>query len=169
MPRAKGGTHPKSGHWLLLEACPSFREKWEEHRASYKCETLLYLDLGELARHLVALYHTGQIQEFPAVFALVERLHPQGDEYVREAATIGLLEGIQNTAQHNGLDPEGFVSCLEPDSAKWWQQLNEFWTGEIPYAGATIDKASREASGDLEGELDTALMRQRHGANKRTD
>ena len=33
---------------------------------------------------------------FPAVGRVIERLHVEGDGYVRETAAIGLLEGIQN-------------------------------------------------------------------------
>jgi hypothetical protein len=31
---------------------------------------------------------------FPAVFEIIERMHLKGDHYVKEAATIGMLEGI---------------------------------------------------------------------------
>jgi hypothetical protein len=57
-------------------------------------------------------------QEFPAIFDSIERLHIEGDDQVREAATIGLLEGIQTTAGHRRVDPEVFVPYLKPESAK---------------------------------------------------
>jgi hypothetical protein len=49
---------------LLLGSCPSFSDKWEEHRAFHKDEYLLYVDLGEFARHLVELQRTHRIEEF---------------------------------------------------------------------------------------------------------
>jgi hypothetical protein len=49
---------------LLLESCPSFSAKWEERRAFYKTEELLYNDLGEFAHHLVELQRTHRIEEF---------------------------------------------------------------------------------------------------------
>jgi hypothetical protein len=64
---------------LLLKACPSFTQTWEEHRAFYDDEDLLYVDLGEFAHHLVELHQTGQSGEFPAVFEVIERLHLAGD------------------------------------------------------------------------------------------
>jgi hypothetical protein len=112
---------------LLLEACPSFAEKWKEHRAFYDDEDLLYVVLGEFARHLVELQHAKQTDEFPAVFNVVERLHVSGDAYVKEAATIGLLEAIQNIA---GDKAEEFTQYLKPESAKWWQKLDAFWEGD---------------------------------------
>ncbi len=126
---------------LLLEACPSFTEKWEEHRAFYDDEDLLYVDLGEFAHHLVELHKTNQTREFPAVFEVIERLHLEGDDFVKEAATIGMLEGIQNVAGNSGLNPEEFSQYLKAESAKWWRQLNDFWDGKIPNVGASPNEA----------------------------
>jgi hypothetical protein len=129
---------------LLLNACPSFAGPWEA-LCEEDPERLLYIDLGEFARHLIGLHRSGQIAEFPAVFSEIERLHIEGDSYVKEAATIGLLEGIQNNAGHADLDPEEFVVYLRPESAKWWRQLNAFWDGRIPYVGATYLAESPDA------------------------
>jgi hypothetical protein len=122
---------------LLLESCPSFLERWKEHRTFYEDEELLYVDLGEFAHHVAELQRTHRIEEFPAVFHVIERMDP----YVKEAATIGALESIQNVAGNTGVDPEEFVQYLQPESAKWWRQLNDFWNAKIPYVGATIDEA----------------------------
>src|SRR5882724_6209517 len=83
---------------LLLNACPSFSKRWEGHRAIYEDEELLYVDLGEFAHHLVELLKSNCTEEFAAVFEIIERMHLEGDHYVKEAATIGMLEGIQNVA-----------------------------------------------------------------------
>ncbi len=124
---------------LLLNACPSFQGAWKAHVAdsSYE-EGLLYIDLGEFARHLVELMGTGSTKEFSAVFDVVERLHVDGDSYVKEAATIGLLEGIQHMAGDDAVDLEAFVPHLRSESAKWWAELNGFWGGNSPYVGAGI-------------------------------
>ena len=128
---------------LLLLACPSFFERWEEHLLFYQeeDEQLLYLDLGEFADHLVELHKGHRVEEFPAVFQAVESLHLEGDHFVKEAATIGLLEGLQNEARNIGVDPEEFLQYLGAQSLKWWRQLNDFWNAKIPYVGATIDEA----------------------------
>lgn len=77
---------------LLIEACPSYRE------AAQKSEDaeLLYVEASNFARHLLQLYQQGRTDEFPAVAQVIERLHIEGDKWVRELATIGLLEGVQN-------------------------------------------------------------------------
>jgi hypothetical protein len=68
---------------LLLNACPSFSKRWEEHRAFYEDEKLLYVDLGEFAHHLVELLKANRTEEFPAVFEIIERMHLEGDHYVK--------------------------------------------------------------------------------------
>jgi hypothetical protein len=126
---------------LLLAACPSFAEPWAAYRASAAYEEgLLYLDLAELVHHVVELERRGQGDELPALFAVVERLHLEGDDFVREAATIGFLECVQNNAGHAALDEERFRRYLQPESARWWDELDRFWSGESPYVGAGLKK-----------------------------
>jgi hypothetical protein len=93
---------------LLLEACPSLAERWKSHVANDHGGAL-YVDLGEFAHHVVELARSGVTSELPAVFDVVERLHVEGDPYAKEAATIGLLEGLQNVALNTGLDPRRLV------------------------------------------------------------
>jgi hypothetical protein len=119
---------------LLLAACPSFRPVWEEHLADCD-EEITYAVLGDFARHLRHLHHQNQSGVFPAVAQVVERLHVEGDHYVREAATIGLLEAIQNVWGHEGTDPEMFARHLLPVSTKWWQSLIDFWSGKSKFVG----------------------------------
>jgi hypothetical protein len=104
---------------LLHEAVPSF--------ARGDDRDLLYVELGELAAHLIELQQRGETREFPALFAVIERLHLDGTDEVKEAATIGLLEGVQNIALHEGLDPVVFVPYLKPESARAWRDLERFW------------------------------------------
>lgn len=113
---------------LLMEACPSYRLPAEDQGA-------LYVILGDFARHLLQLYREHQTEVFPAVARVIERLHVEGDDYVREAATIGLLESIQNVWGNEGVDPGLFVQHLPPVSARWWRSLNDFWSGKSRFVG----------------------------------
>ena len=116
---------------LLIEACPSFLPIWQEMEAERgQDEPLVYVQLGGFARHLVELQIQGQTAEFEDVFEVIERLHVEGDDYVQNAATIGLLEDIQNIAGNRKMDREVFFTYLKPVSAVWWQSLNRFWSGE---------------------------------------
>jgi hypothetical protein len=118
----------------LLAACPSFEPTWrtflEESGRHPEQEPLYYIALGDLARHLVERLRSNATEEFPAVFQVVERWHCLGDHYVREAATIGFLEGIQNVAGHEGIDAETFEQWLLPESKRWWGKLSRFWDGD---------------------------------------
>ncbi len=103
-------------------------------------EQLLYVDLGDFACHLVDLYKRNELNEFNQVFDVVELLHIDGDDFVKEAVTIGLLEGIQNIASNSGVNPEEFVGFLKPISANWWNNLNDFWSGKTEYVGGPYKK-----------------------------
>lgn len=111
---------------LLIEACPSFRSPSDD-------QDLLYVTLGDFARHLLQLQQQGRTYEFPEIARVIERLHIEGDHDVRDAVTIGLLEGIQNVWSNDGTDPELFVRHLLPVSARWWQSLNDFWSGRSEF------------------------------------
>jgi len=115
---------------LLSVACPSF----------HSMEDLVYVALGDFARHLLELHQHRQTDSFPAVVRVIEQLHTEGDGEVREAATIGLLEDIQNIWANNHVDPELFGTHLLQESRKWWDELNAFWRGERRYVGEGLEK-----------------------------
>ena len=80
---------------------------------------------------------SGAAREFEAVFDVVERPHLEGDDYVRELAPISLIGGIQNVAEWRELGGknvslQAFVSSLRPETARWWQGLDDFRRGRSP-------------------------------------
>ncbi|WP_203363750.1 hypothetical protein [Bacillus sp. REN10] len=64
------------------------------------------------------------------MFEVIELLHTSGDDYVKEASTIGLLEGMQNQLLTDKIDTSVFKQFLKKDSLKWWNNLNDFWGGK---------------------------------------
>ena len=119
---------------LILEACPSFQETWDKSDD----QDLLYIVMGDLARHLLALHQSGKTDEFVPLCEVIECLHLYGDVYVSELATIGMLESIQNVWGHTETDPEEFCRFMLPESKKWRNELNDFWAGKIPHVGAGL-------------------------------
>jgi hypothetical protein len=114
----------------LLQAAPSFLPLWNDFRADWAKEPgplPHYLALSDLARHLVQKLESGDATEFPAVFTVVERWHVEGDAYVREAATVGLLEGLQNEHYYTHRKSEDFLPWLGPQSLRWWRKVEAFW------------------------------------------
>lgn len=116
----------------LVAACPSFQALWIQHLNEYGND-LLYIAAGEFARHLLALFLENRNDCFPDVGRAIELLHTDGSTWVREFATIGILESIQNVWMGNGVDPWFFLTYLGPESGRWWHSLNEFWSGRKPH------------------------------------
>jgi hypothetical protein len=121
---------------VLVAACPSFAPQWQEFQDEWRNEEgdpPLYSALSEFAIHLINMLECSNTQNFPVIFETIERLHVEGEHYVREAATVGLLEDLQNFNLHkNGTDPEQFYQYLGPISARWWEKLHRFWrNGEL--------------------------------------
>lgn len=132
---------------LLLAAVPSFAEQWRElEHDDLRVDDdggprLHYLDVGDVARHLVELQRHGNHSEVQAAFDVIETLHVTGDDYVRELATIGYLEGVQNACSHAAdVDATAFESYLGPKSRAWWHGLNDFWSGQAPIVRATEEE-----------------------------
>lgn len=80
----------KQVYEIILSACPSFRPKFED----FDDKELQYSVMGELARHLLELYNNNDTQEFSTLCKEIDRLIVEGNQYVKELAVIGILEGI---------------------------------------------------------------------------
>ncbi|MEZ2329958.1 hypothetical protein AB6802_09555 [Mesorhizobium sp. RCC_202] len=120
----------------LLQAEPSFRAQWERFRQEWSGEESppLYLALSQLAEHLIARLSAGDTGRFDGVFDVVERWIVEGDNHVREAAVVGLLEDLQNSNLHRATRPEDFLPWLRPQSAIWWAKVDTFWAEGRPLA-----------------------------------
>lgn len=117
---------------LLLDACPGARADWEEHIIDCEGEAddSPFLGAAVFARHVVELKAAGKTETFPAVFKLIERLIVEGDGKVREIATIGFLEDIQNISSWREFGNEVFVQFLGPRSLSEWNELIKIWEGK---------------------------------------
>jgi len=128
---------------LLVEACPSYADRFQRYLSdNYDDgdERFLYCELGDFADHLCDLLELGSDSEFTDVFAVIESLHIDGDDFVREAATIGMLEGIQNVSSwRESISPNDFEKYLGVTSRKWWNELNGFWQGKRNYVGEGLE------------------------------
>jgi hypothetical protein len=122
---------------VLLNACPSFASRWQAFLEEWRGEgddLPLYVALGDFARHLIGMQERGETDHLARVFQAIERIHKEGDLYVREAATVGLLEDLQNLNLHSRTRPEQFVPYLGEESARSWAGLNRFWSGMVDRA-----------------------------------
>jgi len=114
----------------ILAISPSFQPTWDDFASEWKNAPdglPLYLILGDLARHIATLHRNGQVAELRAIFQVVEEWHLHGDAYVKEVATVGLLEDLQNTNVVGDGVPLRLVAYLGPESARWWRKVEAFW------------------------------------------
>lgn len=123
----------------ILEADPTFASAWNAFSAEYAeaGELPLYILLSELAVHLIDRKRRGDVAGFHEIFAVVERWHTEGDDYVSEAATIGFLESLQNqlrgnrrSSDMNGVLSADFELYFGPETQRWWRKLDRFWKGD---------------------------------------
>lgn len=113
----------------IVDTCPNFAPTYDSFVAEWQDEpeTPHYLLLADFSRYLITLLDNKKQKELNAAFALIELLHTDGDKYVREAATIGILENLQNRNLHSTTTPDEFVEFLQPTSFKYWQKVEDFW------------------------------------------
>jgi len=132
----------------LLRACPTFDSKWRRDRWKDE-ETPLYVILGWFAHHLLEMKREGRNDVLTAAGAFIGRMYSEGDASVREAATVGILEDVQNVWSNEGVSLDEFVPFLTGESTRWWASLNEFWAGRIPFVGFDITEANQSTDPTL--------------------
>lgn len=113
----------------LLKADPSFDPKWQAFCETWRgvADRPMYVALSELARHLIGKLAAQETGAFDAVFEVVERWLAEGDEYVRGAASVGLIEDLQNTSLHATTTPSDFTRWLGPEALHAWKRVAAFW------------------------------------------
>ncbi len=120
----------------ILEVCPSFRATWNEFVDEWKDDPdglPQYLALSDLARHVIDMLERNEIDGVRAIFRVVEAWHLDGDSFVKEAATVGFVEDIQNTGLHKGsTTPNDFLEFLLPETKYWWAKVEDFWEQRKP-------------------------------------
>jgi hypothetical protein len=82
----------------IIAPSPSFVPTWQAFVEEWQDDPNglpLYLVLADLAGHIARLIEEDSEAELRCIFQAVEDWHINGDPYVREAASIGLLEDLQ--------------------------------------------------------------------------
>jgi len=100
---------------------------------------LQYIIAGYFTDFILDAYQTGDKNTYQKGLQFIERLHLDETQKVRELATVGYLESIQNTWPTELLESNIPFNDLGSESKKWWNELNSFWDGKIKYLGETIN------------------------------
>ena len=113
----------------FLSGCPTIDPAWQEYLESWHGEPERgnFNDIAVVASHLVDCFEQGDVSEYPAVFALLEKCLAEGDELVQNLVTVGLIEDIQNIASHRPFGPQVFYEWLGPLGRAEWNQLCVLW------------------------------------------
>jgi hypothetical protein len=127
----------------FLAICGTIGPAWQEYLESWgtAADRGHFNDAGVIAHHLVDRYERGDLSEFPAAFALLERCLVEGDDQAKELAVTGIIEDIQNIASHRPFGAVIFEPWLQPLSRAAWEDLAESWR-EV---GTLADKLRAEA------------------------
>ncbi|OWA37705.1 hypothetical protein B9G55_06565 [Saccharibacillus sp. O16] len=131
---------------MLLLALPSYKSRYKSYtEANYEAdeERLIYVDAGDFVEYMLDCYEDNQTDEFAGLFAVIEQLHTNGADDVREFATVGILETIQNKSTDRNIDYYELESWLLPESKKWWDYLIDYWEGKTLYIGGPPKKTRR--------------------------
>ncbi|NMH58702.1 DUF7674 family protein [Alteromonas ponticola] len=114
----------------ILQVADGFKPIWKEFLDDWSDENELpvYLALSDLARYVSTLVENSDEEELRDIFSVVERWHLEGDEFVKEAATVGLLEDLQNTAVVGDGMPQKIEPFLLPQTRLWWHKVSLFWS-----------------------------------------
>jgi hypothetical protein len=120
---------------LLLDACPGFRPRWEEHLASWNGEAAgVYNDIGEFVAYIIEAFKDGQIECVRAAFDTLEQFLMGGDSEAKERAVIGFIEDLQNASSWESFGAEAFGPFLKPHSLRAWKEVEEMWWGKSSLA-----------------------------------
>jgi hypothetical protein len=120
---------------MLLDACPGFRLRWEEHVASWNGEPAgLYIQIGEFVAYLLDAYEQGQIDSVRAAFHMLERFLIEGDAETKELGVIGFIEDVQNAASWRPFGAKAFLPFVGPHSQAGWAEVERMWSGKSSLA-----------------------------------
>lgn len=111
----------------ILEQSDSFKKYLELSDSDWENEGA-YTVLAEYSRYILDLYKKNKNDQVKASFELANDVFSKGDQYVKEAITIGLLETIQNNISwEENLKKEDFVLFLPETLKKEWENIDDFW------------------------------------------
>jgi len=99
---------------------------------------LPYVVAGCFTSFLLNSYLEGDKATYFRGLQFIETLYLSDVHKIRELATVGYLESIQNTWPSNLLSIDIPFSDLGAESKKWWTELNLFWDKKIKYLGESF-------------------------------
>jgi len=120
---------------MLLDACPGFRLRWEEHVAYWNGEPAgVYLDIAEFVHFLIDAFDNDDLATIDVAFILLEKFLVEGDADAKGIATVGIIETLQNAASWKPFGAKAFLPYLRPESRIAWDAIDRLWEGKTSLA-----------------------------------
>lgn len=119
---------------FLIDQVPELSSDWRAFKTEWvgRAELPIYLFLSDtVVPHFLSLVGSADTKKTETLSRVVENWHTLGDSYVREAATIGFLESLQNRVEHDKINREVVRNYLGRETQFFWDQVYLFWLGEI--------------------------------------
>jgi hypothetical protein len=118
---------------------PELAAMLDEHDADPVTGGLDFLEMSAIVRFLAGKLRVGDTERFAVFFANVERCLQEGTRDAISLVTVGLLESLQNS-NVTRMESEVWIPYLQPTTARAWQAVNEFWSGDAD----AIERFSRD-------------------------
>ena len=110
----------------LIMDCPGFEEKIE---ARFSVQGGDDFDLDEhldlLVEHILETYERGDRNLLTKIFTTIDTMLVQGDEEVKSAVVVGLLEGIHKQCKSKSFGPDVFLSWLGSQTRTFCLDIRE--------------------------------------------
>lgn len=117
---------------ILLKEFPDFKVDEDDLE-------LPYIVAGLFTEFVLEAFNRNDKSTYLGGLKFIEALHLSDSHKVRELATVGYLESIQNTWPSELLKINIPYNDLGIESKKWWDELNLFWNNEIKYIGESFE------------------------------
>ena len=116
---------------LLLKEFPNFKISEDDFE-------LPYIVAGLFTQFILKAFNRNDNLTYLSGLAFIESLHLSESHKVRELATTGYLESVQNTWPPSLLEIKIPYNDLGIESKKWWDELNLYWSNKVKYLGESF-------------------------------
>jgi hypothetical protein len=96
-------------------------------------DELPYIWVGSYVADAANLFNSGNKGPMDNLIIMAEELLKNDSHYVREFATVGLIEDMQNSNLVPDNIQKYIYSNLNPLAKLTWEDVDRFWSGKLPF------------------------------------
>jgi hypothetical protein len=117
----------------IIQVNPIFTESIDASILEYSGQTLPYIWGGDQVRNAANSFSTESTQSIDSLIELIETLLHSPSQKVREFASIGLIEYMQNDSIVPIHVQKYILGKMSASSRCAWDDVTKFWNKEIPF------------------------------------